>query len=268
LGFCCGILYIIAMKKIAGYTLEDIPLTAGGLVKFVARPYRLGLFWFFLLTLLGTLAWTASPVVVANMVSRLGGSRVLDSQIWWLVGIYFGLRFLDEILWRTAELYIRSFKPQMVERVRSALFAATLKRSYAYSVSSSSGQVGHWINQTRNTVNDLVDITIWTAWSRVIGLVISAIFLYMVHWLLGTIFAVWLILLFWYTTHRGKRFGQLVAMQSAGRRASGVVVDSVVILQRAISNAKGRRSASCSRSRPRSSGAGAIRGYRTLSPTS
>lgn len=215
-------------KPITNYDVTKLPASTGRLIRFMAGPYRWGLFWFFTLTLLGTLAWTASPVVVAAIISHLGEGNQLDTWVWWMAGLYALLRAVDEIFWRVAELVMRSFKPQMIERVRSALFAATLRRSYGYSVSSSSGQVGYWVNQTRNTLNELVDTTVWTVWGRLIALIISGAFLYAVHWTLGTIFIVWLVLLFWYTAYRGKRFGDLIALQSEeDSRASGIVVDTL-----------------------------------------
>jgi ABC-type multidrug transport system fused ATPase/permease subunit len=41
------------------------------------------------------------------------------------------------------------------------------------------------------------------------------------------LFATWLVLLFWYNIHRGKRFAELIAVQSdEASKASGIVVDS------------------------------------------
>lgn len=206
----------------------DLPKTPMELIRFMVRPYKWRAFWFFFLTFVGTMAWTASPVIISNIVTHLSQSRVLDDAVWWLVAAFVGLRFFDEVAWRLAELVMRNFKPQMVERVRALLFVTTLKKSYAYSVNASSGQVGHWINQTRNNMNELVDLTIWNVWGRAIGLIISAIFLWTVHWSLAALFVAWLVALFAYTTHRGKYFAKLIAKQSDEEsRASGVVVDAL-----------------------------------------
>ena len=216
------------MKRIEDYELDAVPARPLGLIRFTVKPYRKQLFWFFTLTFLGMVTLTASPVVVARLVDYLTQKPELDSFVWLLVAAYIVLCELDELFWRGAEVLMYTFKPQMVERVRSMLFAVTLKRSYAYSVSSSSGQVGHWINQTRNTMNEIVDNTIWTVWGRLLGLILSAFFLFTVHWLIGLTFVTWLTLLFWFTTHRGKRFGNLVALQSnEDSRASGMVVDAL-----------------------------------------
>jgi ABC-type multidrug transport system fused ATPase/permease subunit len=76
--------------------------------------------------------------------------------------------------------------------------------------------------------NDLVDTTIWNVWGRVIGLLISTLFLLTVHWSLALLFLVWMVALFTYNVKRGKRFGELVALQSdETSKAAGLVVDSI-----------------------------------------
>lgn len=194
----------------------------------MAKPYKAKIFWFFFLTLLGILAWTASPLMIAKIITELSNTHTIDNYVWTLVIIYAVLRFLDELLWRIAEFVMRSFKPQMIESVRYNLFAATLKKPHSFFVNSSSGRIGHWINQTTTTTNELVDTTIWSVWGRVLGLVISSIFLFTVHWSLAVLFIVWLVLLFSFNIYRGKKFGRLVALQSdETSKVAGLVVDSI-----------------------------------------
>lgn len=216
------------MHKNTDIDIAQLPRSSMELISFMLRPYKWQAFWFFALSFMGVLAWTAGPVIVARLVDVLAESRDITPMVWWLVGAYVVLRQADELLWRGADALARSFKPNMIERVRTLLFAATLKRSYGYSVNSSSGQVGHWINQTRNTMNEIVDTTIWTLWGRIISMVISSIFLFTIHWALGLLFTVWLTGLFWYTMRRGRRFSRLVAVQSEeDSKASGQVVDAL-----------------------------------------
>jgi ATP-binding cassette subfamily B protein len=192
------------------------------------EPYKKKTALFFFLTFLGVLAWTASPIIIANIVTQLGKVPTVDGAIWFFVGIYAVLRFLDEVFWRFAEFLMRSYKPNMIEGIRTNLFAAALKRPYAYFVNSSSGRVGHWINQAVTTTNELVDTTLWTVWPRIVGLVISSVFLFIAHWSLALLFIVWLVILFWYNVGRGRKFGKMVALQSdETSKASGMVVDSV-----------------------------------------
>ncbi len=205
-----------------------IPLTPWELVKRMVRPYKWKSFLFFSLTFLGILAWTASPLMIAKIIDELSLNGKINDYVWWLVWIYAALRVLDEVLWRVAEYVMRSFKPQMVESVRTNLFAATHKKPHSFFVDSSSGRISYWINQTVDTTNELVDTTIWNVWGRVIGLLIATGFLFTVHWTLAALFAAWLIILFAYVFKRGKRFGELVAMQSdESSKAAGLVVDSM-----------------------------------------
>lgn len=190
-------------------------------------PYSKKSLLFFVLTFLGVLCWTASPVVIAAIIDHLSNVKTVDNTIWKLVVLYGVFRLLDELLWRAAEFVMRSFKPQMVESVRTNLFAATLKKPYSFFINSSSGRIGHWINQTTATTNEFVDTTIWTVWGLAVGLVMSAVFLFTVHWSLALLFIVWLVTLFTYNAYRGKTFGKLVAKQSDETSiASGLVVDS------------------------------------------
>jgi ATP-binding cassette subfamily B protein len=216
------------MFKYNNFESQETPETVKKLLVFMVKPYRRKSFVFFLLTFLGITAWSASPFIIAEAVDKLSVNHHITTFIWLLILIYFILRVIDEVLWRIAEAVMRSYKPQMVERVRSLLFATALRKSYAYSVNSSSGQLGYWINQTTTTVNEFIDTTIWSVWGRVIGLIISAVFLFIVHWSLGVIFVVWLVLLFWFNIFRGKKFATLVAKQTEEEsKASGVVVDAL-----------------------------------------
>lgn len=215
------------MTKIK-HTEFGIPRSTMQLVRQMIRPYRGRTFLFFLLTFLGVVAWSASPLAVSEIINILSDTHTINDTVWWLVASFAILRFLDEILWRIAEYVMRSYKPQMIESVRLQLFAAIHKKPYSYFVNSSSGRIGHWINQTTMTANELVDLTIWTVWSRVIGLLIAALFLLTVHWSLALLFVVWLVSLFTYNVIRGKEFGRLVALQSdETSKASGIVVDSI-----------------------------------------
>ena len=194
----------------------------------MVKPYKAKTFLFFLLTFLGVLAWTASPLMVAKIVTELSKTHKVTEYVWVLVIMYAVLRFLDETLWRIGEWLMRSYKPQMVESVRLNLFAATLKKPHAFFVNSSSGRIGHWINQATATTDELVDTTIWNVWGRIIALTFSAVFLFTVHWTIAVLFIVWMIALFTYNVYRGKRFGRLVAAQSnETNKAAGLVVDSV-----------------------------------------
>jgi ATP-binding cassette subfamily B protein len=216
------------MQNSSEYETIELPKRPLELLRFMISPYKWPSFWFFFLSFVAVLAWTASPVIIADIVTRLGKDHTVTPTIWWLVAAFVALRQVDEILWRIAEWVIRGFKPQMIERVRTLLFATTLKKSYGYSVNSSSGQVAHWINQTRNMVNEIVDTTIWMLWGRAIGLIISAIFLFTVHWTVGLLFVVWLLTLFAYTMRRGRVFSKLIAMQSDEEsKTSGIVVDAL-----------------------------------------
>jgi ATP-binding cassette subfamily B protein len=158
----------------------------------------------------------------------LSKDATINSTIWVLVALFFFVRVLDEILWRAGEVLMRTYKPQMVERIRTILFSATLQKPHTFYTNSSSGRIGHWINQATATTNEFVDITIWSVWPRLTSLVVAAVFLLFIHWSIALVFTVWLVLLFWYTTHRGRRFGDLVAIQSnETSKASGFVVDSI-----------------------------------------
>lgn len=207
---------------------SEIPKSTMQLVGQMIGPYKGRTALFFLLTFLGILAWTASPLMISEIINELSKTHKVDDYVWWLIAGYAVFRLLDEVFWRIGEIVMRSFKPQMIESVRLNLFSAIHKKPYSFFVNSSSGRIGHWINQTVNTTNELVDTTIWTVWGRVIGLLFSALFLLTVHWSVALLFVVWLIALFTYNVQRGKRFGELVAVQSdEASKAAGMVVDSV-----------------------------------------
>lgn len=207
---------------------STIPRTTTKLLLVMLRPYRFKTFVFFLITFFGILAWTASPFAISLIITHLGKHSKVDQYVWTLAIIYLTLRIIDEVLWRIGEILMRSYKPQMIERIRTILFTATLKKPHEFYINSSSGRIGYWINRATETTNDFVDNTIWRVWGQLMDLVISAFFLLLVHWSLALLFSVWLILLFWFNIHRGKRFGKLIQLQSdETSKASAFVVDSL-----------------------------------------
>lgn len=205
-----------------------VPKSTAQLLKIMVKPYKGRTFFFFTITFLGNLAWTASPVAISSIITRLSQTPKVDAAIWSLVLVYFLLRITDELLWRYADYFASTFKPKMIERVRTILFAATLRKPHEYFTNSSSGRIAHWINTAAQTTNDFVDTTIWNVWGRVVSMAIAAIILFFVHWSIGLLFSVWLIVLFWYNVRRGKKFARLIEKQSdETSKASGMVVDAL-----------------------------------------
>lgn len=206
----------------------SIPATPWDMVKFMTKPYKWRLVLFFVLSFLGVLAWTATPAVVAKIVDELQATRAISDLVWWLVVLFVVLRILDEVMWRLAELTMRSMKPQMEEAVRANLFGAVLKRQYTFFVNSSSGRIGHWINRAADITNEFIDNIAWTIWGRIAAMSVSAVFLFIAHWSLGVLFVVWLAVLFTFTIKRGRKFGQLIEVQSdETSKASGQIVDAI-----------------------------------------
>ena len=209
-------------------TQTDIPKNVRELMTYSVRPYWKKSALFFILTFLGVLCWNASTYTASQLINNLSVNQEVTDSAWVIVGFFAFFRIFDEVFWRIGEIVMRSYKPQLVERVRSMLFSATLKKPHTYFVNSSSGRIAHWINQTTNSVDAVINNTIWGAWGEILGLILSTIFLLTTHWSLALLFAVWLILLFWYNSRRGRRFSKLVAKQSdENSKASSIVVDSI-----------------------------------------
>ncbi len=207
---------------------STIPKSAAGLLIDMVKPMRLRVLGFFFFSFLGVLSWTAAPFAISLIITHLSHNSHLDAYVWRLVIIYIALRWGDELFWRFAEYIARSFKPQMVESVRTRLFTGVLEKPHGFYVNASSGRIAHWINNVTEMVNEFADITLWTVWGQLLDIVLSAIFLAFVHWSLALLFAVWMVLLFWFNMHRGKQFAKMVKAQSDETSiASGMVVDAV-----------------------------------------
>ncbi len=219
------------MSKTKHYTIHvdaNVPSTPWGLIKFMTRPYRKKIVAFFALTTLGISSWVIAPFVVRTLINTISDLGVVTSKAWWLVGLFVLIRFCDEWFWRAAEWIMKSMKPQMIEGVRSSLFTAVLNKPHSFFVNSSSGRIGHWINQTTSTMNNMVDTTIWGVWPRAMTLILSAFFLFFTHWSLALLFVVWLMSLFTFTIVRGRAFSKIVEKQSnATSKVSGQAVDVV-----------------------------------------
>lgn len=205
-----------------------LPKKATGLFVVMMRPYKWRLFAFFTISLGGIACWAASPFAVRQLINNISENGAVTSTAWLIVVAYVLLRLTDEWLWRIAEIIMRGTKPFMIERIRGLLFSYVLKKPYSFFVNTSSGKLGHYINQTTTTMNETVDITIWGVWPRAAGLALSSVFLFLAHWMLAVLFIAWLVLLLGYTVWRGKKFSRLVEKESEARSvASGLVVDAL-----------------------------------------
>lgn len=210
------------------HSSQQIPKDVRELLIYAIKPYWKKSALFFLLSFIGVLCWNASTYVASQLINNLSINQTVTSSAWVIVGFFAFFRIFDEFFWRLSEIVMRSYKPQLIERVRAMLFSATLKKPHTYFVNSSSGRVAHWINQTTNSVDAVINNTIWGAWGEILGLILSTIFLLTTHWSLALLFAVWLVLLFWYNSRRGREFSKLVAKQSdENSKASSIVVDSI-----------------------------------------
>ncbi len=207
---------------------EQPPRTVKTFLLYMVGPYKWKMSLFFFLTFLGVFCWSASSYVASRLIDNLSNTMEVENSAWVLVGLFSFFRLFDEIFWRIAEYYIRSFKPQMVERIRTTYFKATLNKNHDYYVNSSSGRVAHWISQTQSTADAIVNNTVWGSWGELLGLVLSAVFLFTVHWSLAVLFAVWLILLFWYNNYRGKKYAKIIEIKSNEMsKAASQAVDAI-----------------------------------------
>ena len=208
--------------------MNTLPTRAGQLITVMIRPYKGRIWLFFVLTFTGILSWAAAPFAIRGLINNLAEEQRVTYIAWWLVALYTFLRLIDELFCRIGESVMRRTKPFMIERMLMLLFEYTLQKPYNFFVNASSGQLGHWINETTKTLNETVDTTIWAVWPQVMGLVLSAAFLFIANWLLAVIFVVWLVGLLSFTMWRGKKFSAMVEKESQARsRASGQVVDAL-----------------------------------------
>lgn len=206
----------------------QIPKNVRELFRFAINPYKRRTTVFFVLTFLGVLCWSASTYTASQLINELSAGGKVTNAVWIIVATFAFFRVFDEVFWRIAEVVARSFKPELVERVRTELFASTLQKPHTYFVNSSSGRIAHWINQSVSSVDIVINNTIWGVWGELLGLILSTVFLFTSHWSLALLFAVWMIALFSYNSVRGKKFSELVAAESDVRsKASSIVVDSV-----------------------------------------
>lgn len=206
----------------------EVPKDYFGFIKYVIQPYRVKFTLFFVLSGMGIIRWAGAPYIIKLLINHLEGSRDIDNTAWILVGAFFVIRLLDEWFWRAAEYVTSKFKPEMILRVRANLYDAVSRKPHEYFVNSSSGQLGHWVNQTTSTLDDMANNTIWGTWPNAMGMIISAGFLFATHWTLAMIYLVWLILLLIFNIHRGRTLSKLFQEESDEvSKASGMVVDAL-----------------------------------------
>lgn len=208
--------------------MQQLPPTAGRFILHFARPYGRKFAWFFLLSGAGIACFIATPFVISNLIDHLIAHRTIDTTIWWFIGIFALLHFMDEWLWRGAELLVRSFLPQLFEAVRSGLFEQTLQKTHRFFVNANSGQVGYWINGATEMVDTIIETIIWSLWNRFFSIAIAMTLLAIASWKLAVIFTVWLVVLIIVLVYRGRRYSAQVASTSdASSEVAGQVVDTV-----------------------------------------
>lgn len=204
----------------------NIPKKPLAFILFCIRPYRARMLLFFALSGFGVAAWAFAPFIISKLVNYLAEAETFDSHIWWFVGLFAILRFTDEWLWRTAEVVMRGILPKICVSAQEHLFRRVMKHDYHFFVNSSSGQVGHWINESFRIVDSVIESTIWSMWPMFLNFSISFALLMTVGWQVAVIFMAWIILLVSYLLIAGRRYSQLTAVHSQAKsKASGNIVD-------------------------------------------
>ncbi len=207
---------------------EQPPKTVKEFLRYMVMPYKWKMALFFTLTFLGVFCWSASSYTASRLIDNLSTTPKVEASAWILVAFFSFFRLFDEIFWRIAEYFVRGFKPQMIERIRTTYFKATLNKNHDFYVNTSSGRVAHWIAQTQATADAIVNNTIWGTWGELLGLILSAGFLFTVHWSLAVLFAVWLTLLFTYNNYRGKKYAKIIEVKrNEMSKAASQAVDAV-----------------------------------------
>lgn len=206
----------------------NIPKTPLAFILFCIRPHRGKMILFFVLSGLGIASWAFAPYVIAQLVNYLPNADGLDPKILWFVAGFAGLRFLDEWFWRGSEIVVRGILPRIAVSAREHLFHRVMKHDYRFFVNSSSGQVGHWINDSFRLVDGIIESTIWSVWPMTLNFVLSFILLLTVGWQVALVFLVWIIGLVIYLALAGRTRSRLSEIHSdAKSKAGGVVVDAL-----------------------------------------
>jgi ATP-binding cassette, subfamily B, bacterial len=208
--------------------LNKIPPKPWSFILFMTRPYTKKFALFFLLTFIGVLMWALGPYILSLFVDKIITSRELSPAAWMLFWIYVLSRFVEEWFWRIAEFVARSFLPQLAVEPRAALYKAVKKRNYWFFVNSSSGQLGHWINESSRLLNEIIESTIWSVWPLLMMTVMNFFLLLTVNVTIAGLFFGWFVGLLGFLLWRGKKYSVLNAAVSEEKsKASGVVVDSL-----------------------------------------
>jgi len=206
--------------------MNRIPNTPIRFVLFCAKPFRGRLVLFFTLTALGVIAWTISPYFISQLINHLPHARHFDATSWWLIIGFTLLRLIDEWTWRIGDYVMMTVLPNIAVAAREHLFKRVMRHDYHFFVNSSSGQVGHWINEASRIVNDVIESTVWSIWPLVFSFLLSFIVLLTVSRLIAFVFVAWIIALIVYLALSGRKSSRLSAVNShAKSRASGLVVD-------------------------------------------
>lgn len=191
------------------------------------RPFRRKFGLYFVATGVALALFVGSPFVIAMLINHLVGHGI-DTTVWVLLGIFISIRFIDEWLWRFAEVVIRNFLLTLHENIRSALLAAALSKEHSFFVNANSGQISYWVNNSATTVTDLIENIIWYLWPQLASFLLAIFFLAITNWLLAVIFGVWIIGLFAVLSYRARR--QAVMFETASEATSvlsGRVTDAI-----------------------------------------
>ncbi len=206
----------------------DIPKTPLRFILHCLRPHRGRIVLFFAITGFAVACWAVAPYVIAKLINYLPNAQNMDAHIWWLIGTFILLRFLDEWGWRIGDYTMRSVLPPATVAAREHLFRRVMQHDYHFFVNSSSGQVGHWINEASRIVNDVVESTIWSVWPLCLNFLLSFVLLFTVGWQVAVVFLAWIIGLILFLMKAGSRYSELSNKNSEAKsHASGVVVDAI-----------------------------------------
>ncbi|HUC90355.1 MAG TPA: ABC transporter ATP-binding protein [Patescibacteria group bacterium] len=206
----------------------DIPRSPLKFILYCARPYRRRMIAFFSIVSLGISCWALAPFVISRLIDYLPKANGFDSRIWWFVIAFALLRFADEWFWRVGDAVMRTMLPQIMTSAREHLFKRVMQHDYSFFVNSSSGQLGHWINEATRIVDDVIESTIWSIWPMALNFLLSFILLFTVGAQVALIFFAWIVLLVIFLVKTGGTLSRLSSRNSQAKsKASGIVVDAL-----------------------------------------
>ncbi len=121
------------------------------------------------------------PLVIAEIISRLGSSSTEPSQLWshfgWLAGLYVAIQFIGILTWRLVDYFMWRLEIRAQQRVAEDVFNHLLQRSADFHANHFGGSLVSNANKLLTSYVRVFDTTVFQVYPMIVSILATIVIL-------------------------------------------------------------------------------------------